>query len=122
METLYTSCGCKPVDGEIFDGTMANLVEADKSTKCRHFVRGADIMHHLKRKILDDGNTLYKSVKGAGRSDAPIHAMLRKVKINGLRLHSKKYGDCDNCYFGLTEKSAFTSMMRGGLTSNSNAT
>ena len=98
MLRWYTRCDCKPAD----DGTMdnSNLVDA-KGGKCTHHILGSHLMANLKATQGTDRDTLYKNVKGKGRSDAPIYKMLEGVKMGGVRLFTQGK---DNHIFGLVVK------------------
>jgi hypothetical protein len=56
-------------------------------------------------RLVSDGSTLYKSIKGKGRSDAPIYAMLARVQMGDppiLILNTEKaLGGQVNVIFGI---------------------
>ena len=74
----YKRCDCMPSQDGVFDNM--NLVDAEKKP-CTHHIKGSFLMAKLKTVHTDNGDSLYKSVKGRGRDDAPIYAMLAKVKM-----------------------------------------
>ena len=65
-------------------------------------MKGADIIEQLKKKKLDNGETLYHNVKGRATTDRPVHAMLERVRFGSLYIARKyRQGDLRNVYCGL---------------------
>ena len=102
MNKWYQRCSCMPEDPDTFDNK--SLVDWD-GKPCTHYILGAALMNKLKKKTLLDGSTLYKSIKGKGRSDAPIYAMLARVQMGDppiLILNTEKaLGGQVNVIFGI---------------------
>jgi hypothetical protein len=101
MSLWYQRCGCSPRDPA--DQTTADLVD-NRGLLCSHKVKGCDIVEKLKTKLLDDGSSLYKKVKGRGRTDEPVWKMLERVRMgpDALKLVRKERdGDDRNVFFGI---------------------
>ena len=93
IHTWYKRCACKPRDPDVSD----NLDLVDTTGRsCCHYIIGADLNAKLKKRILPNGTTLQKSVKGKARSDAAIYAMLEKVKMGDPPIALRK----KTCAFG----------------------
>ena len=104
MNKWYKRCSCMPEDPDTtFDNK--SLVDQWDGKPCTHYILGAALMNKLKKKTLLDGSTLYKSIKGKGRSDAPIYAMLARVQMGDppiLILNKEKaLGGQVNVIFGI---------------------
>tara|TARA_B110000046_G_C12913534_1_gene363903 strand:- start:61 stop:1032 length:972 start_codon:yes stop_codon:yes gene_type:complete len=101
----YKRCTCKPKDPT--DETNLNLVDVN-GERCTHFITGKNLNDKLKSKIMGNGQSLYKRVKGQGRNHEAIYATLRKAKAKALgdiRLEKKgKTGE--EKIFGLIDQSA----------------
>ena len=104
IHNWYERCGCQPSDPDEQDNQ--SLVANGQA--CRDYVLGADLVEKLKkRKATTDGDeTLYKSIKGVGRSDGVIYKALGKVKMGGIRLLTKERGPGGqkNVIFGLVPR------------------
>jgi hypothetical protein len=115
MSLWYTRCGCMPRDTA--DDTTCDLVDVD-GNQCTHVIQAKDIMPKLKAKKLPNGDTLYKQVKGRGRSDEPVLAMLQRVHLGSpaLRLACvERRGEERNVFFGLKHAgNAFQRIMPAG--------
>ena len=104
MNTWYLRCPCTPKDPDELDNL--SLVN-ESGGKCNHFVLGAALMEKLKKKKLSSGNTLYKSIKGKGRSDAYIYIMLSRIQMGSPPIAIQKVDKAngkDNVIFGLIPK------------------
>jgi hypothetical protein len=77
-----------------------------------------DITAKMKKKILDNGEDLYKHVKGRARSDNEIIAHLERVRLGSpaLRLVCKqRHNDERNVFFGVAPTAtAFQQIMAVG--------
>ena len=115
MSLWYTRCGCMPRDTA--DDTTCDLVDVN-GNQCTHSIQAKDIMPKLKAKKLPNGDTLYKQVKGRGRSDEPVLAMLQRVHLGSpaLRLACvERRGEERNVFFGLKHAgNAFQRIMPAG--------
>ena len=101
MELWYGRCGCTPKDTA--DDSTSDLRNSSGAS-CGHRVPAKDIMDKLKGKTQQNGNSLYKDVKGRSRSDEPILEMLKHVRIGSpaLRLVCKeRHGQERNVFSGL---------------------
>ena len=79
IHNWYERCNCMPSQDGVFDNL--SLVD-DSGNACTHYVNGSHLMAKLKKvHPVDNSESLYKLVKGSGRSDAPIYAMLSKVQM-----------------------------------------
>ena len=111
----FTRCGCMPRDTA--DDTTCDLVDVN-GNQCTHSIQAKDIMPKLKAKKLPNGDTLYKQVKGRGRSDEPVLAMLQRVHLGSpaLRLACvERRGEERNVFFGLKHAgNAFQRIMPAG--------
>ena len=102
MNEWYVRCACRAEDPD--DDTNLNLVASDKKP-CTHKLLGSQLMDRLKKKLDDDaGASLYKLVKGRSRSDAPIYALLKRVKMQGIMklMVKDQCGSDHNVIFGIT--------------------
>eukprot|EP00966_Prymnesium_polylepis_P010674 245920-Prymnesium_polylepis.1 len=116
MALWYNRCSCQPADSA--DDTTSELVDQN-GAKCRHRVAFKHISDKLKARKIGDGETLYKKVKGRGRSDAPVLAMLQRVRLGepALRLtYVERLGEEKLVFSGLCPKptNAFRRMMGQG--------
>ena len=105
MMLWYQRCACMPRD--LADETTADLVDKD-GNPCTHKIQSKDLMDKLKGKKLESGETLYKTVKGRGRSDEPILAMAQRVRLGTAPALRLVYQDRTpkgerKVFFGLVE-------------------
>ena len=99
MAKWYTRCACRAADG----GTDNSALVDASGRACSHFVHGSDVIAKLKRVTMANNETLYKTVKGRSRSDAPVYDALRRTMVEGMSLHSneKSAGGQRNIIFGI---------------------
>ena len=76
IERWYTRCGCSPSDPE--DHTTAGLVDYNGQA-CTHTIQFKTIKQKLEAKKMEDGESLYKHVKG--RCEANVLEMLKRVRL-----------------------------------------
>ena len=108
MNIWYKRCNCMPKDAT--DDSTEALFD-NNGAKCPHTIAGSRITEKLKKKVID-GVSLYKIVKGRGRSDEAIHAMLRATRIGGYLMTSKRTDKVDHAYAGIIENNAFAEILQ----------
>lgn len=81
LNEVYTRCSCVPKDGLVM--TNRDLIDPETSKPCKHFISTAQFVRFLKERQMTTGETLYKQVKGKGRSEEPIYKCLRQVVLRG---------------------------------------
>jgi phage/plasmid-associated DNA primase len=123
MNTWYKRCACTPKDPDVDDNL--NLIKPESRTPCTHYILGADLMEKLKKKTLLNGTTLYKSIKGKGRNDAPIYLTLARVQMGSppitILKKDKAMGGKVNVIFGLVPKNPTPFDMCAAAASSSGA-
>ena len=123
MNTWYKRCACIPKDPDVNDNST--LIKPESRTPCTHYILGADLMEKLKKKTLLNGSTLYKSLKGKGRSDAPVYLMLARVQMGSppitILKKDKAMGGKVNVIFGLVPKNPTPFDMCAAAASSSGA-
>jgi hypothetical protein len=87
MGEWYNRCPCTLKENPQASDNL-NLVDADGKA-CTHYIQGSDLNRKLKACSLDNGFTLYKSLKGESKKDDAIYAMLAKVRMGGVSLKKK---------------------------------
>jgi len=102
MNVWYRRCSCVPKDAT--DDSTASLFDSN-GAKCRHTIAGSRIMEKLRNEVTD-GVSLYKKVKGRGRSNSAVHAMLRETRVGGYLMTSKRTDMVDDAYTGIVENIA----------------
>ena len=123
MHTWYKRCTCIPKDLDVDDNL--NLIKPESRSPCTHYILGADLMEKLKKKTLLNGSTLYKSIKGKGRSDAPIYLTLARVQMGSppifILKKDKAMGGKRDVIFGLVPKNPTPFDMCAAAASSSGA-
>jgi hypothetical protein len=77
MQSWYRRCGCAP------------------KGPCTHTIAGSTVTDRMKATTLQDGTTLYKTVKGRRRDEGNIWATIKTCRVGGELIEHKVRGDSD---------------------------
>eukprot|EP00908_Phaeocystis_cordata_P015290 Transcript_26416.p1 GENE.Transcript_26416~~Transcript_26416.p1 ORF type:complete len:517 (-),score=143.23 Transcript_26416:275-1825(-) len=112
----YVRCACMPKDADILDNS--DLIDGS-GAKCTHTVAGSALIAKLKKRQLDNNQTLYKKLKGQSRSDEPIWKTINKLKMGGLRMKTTERDSSvgRNVLYGLLSRSATPFTLAAGQSS-----